>query len=84
MVEGARRDNWRNWADVRATFPSADLAGSCVVFNVGGNHYRLIAFVHYSRRSPRTGRISTGWLYVRPILTHAEYDRGRWQDECGE
>ena len=56
-------------AELRKTFASADRVGDKVVFNIGGNKYRLIAAVHFSR----------GKLYIRDILTHAEYDQGGWK-----
>lgn len=55
--------------DLRATFASADYVDGLTVFNIGGNKYRLIAAIHYNRRK----------LYVRAVLTHAEYDRGTWK-----
>lgn len=53
---------WSSFADIRATFRSADLYQRVVTFNVGGNKYRLIAAVHYNRRK----------VYIRQVLTHAE------------
>jgi mRNA interferase HigB len=35
------------------------------VFDVGGNNFRVIAAIHYNRQT----------LYIREVLTHAEYDR---------
>jgi mRNA interferase HigB len=55
-----------------ASFPQADQVGDCVVFNVGNSH-RLIGRIRY-----RTQRV-----YVLRVLTHAEYDRQKWPDECG-
>ena len=55
--------------DLRATFASADYVDGLTVFNIGGNMYRLIAAIHYNRRK----------LFVRAVLTHAEYDRGAWK-----
>lgn len=63
---------WESFADLRRTYPSADPVGRCTVFNIGGNKYRLIAAIHFNR----------GKVYVRRVLTHAEYDRGKWKDEC--
>ena len=59
---------------LRVTFPSADVVkngrgASLTVFNIHGNKYRLIAAIHYNRNI----------LYVRYILTHAEYDKGKWK-----
>jgi mRNA interferase HigB len=61
---------WETFADVRATYASADQVGRFTVFNVGGNKYRLIVVIHFNRAK----------VYVRHVLTHAEYDRGRWKD----
>ncbi|MEL7050269.1 MAG: type II toxin-antitoxin system HigB family toxin [Cyanobacteria bacterium J06588_5] len=63
------RTQFENFAALRTTFPSADKVGSFVVFNVGGNKYRLIASIHFNR----------GKLFVRHVLTHTEYDKGRWK-----
>jgi len=68
----AARVEWLRWADVVATFPQADQVGDCVVFNIGNSH-RLIGRIRYP----------TQRLYVLRILTHAEYDRQTWPDECG-
>src|SRR5690242_4979921 len=67
----AKVAEWESFADVRQAFKSADAVGRFVVFNIGGNKYRLIAAVHYNRRK----------LFVRHVLTHAEYDEGKWKDD---
>ncbi|HET6882815.1 MAG TPA: type II toxin-antitoxin system HigB family toxin [Pirellulales bacterium] len=69
MVKAA---NWKNLAEVHRTFPTADQVGRCTVFNIGGNKYRLIGAIHYNR----------GIVYVRHVLTHAEYDRDKWKAGC--
>jgi mRNA interferase HigB len=51
----------------------ASLVGNCVVFNIGGNKYRLVTRVFY--RSHK--------VYILKIMTHAEYDENKWKDECG-
>ena len=45
------------------------LIGDCVVFNIAGNKYRLIASIHFNR----------GKVYIRHVLTHQAYDRGGWK-----
>jgi mRNA interferase HigB len=63
IVEAAQ---WTKPTDVKAMFRSADiLRGGRIIFDIGGNKYRLIAAVHY--RGQR--------IYVRFIGTHTEYDR---------
>ena len=60
---------WNNFAEVREVLASADQVGSRLVFNIGGNKYRLIADVNYK----------AGVLLIREVLTHQEYDRGGWK-----
>jgi mRNA interferase HigB len=66
-----RRAEWGDWADLKATYGSADQVEESVVFNVGENKYRLIAIVSYPK----------GKVYIRHVLTHKEYDRGAWKDD---
>jgi mRNA interferase HigB len=64
-VHIVRAVDWSRPTDIKVLFNSADiLANDRVVFNIGGNKYRLVAAVHY--RGKR--------VYVRFIGTHAEYD----------
>ena len=55
--------------DLRATFVSADYVDGLTIFNIGGNKYRLIAAIHYNRYK----------VFIRAVLSHAEYDRGDWK-----
>ncbi len=68
----ARRANWRNFSDLRATFGSADQVGHFVVFNIGGNKYRLIVRIYFR----------DAVILIRHVLTHKEYDRGDWKTEA--
>ncbi|MEO0927881.1 MAG: type II toxin-antitoxin system HigB family toxin [Cyanobacteria bacterium J06643_13] len=63
------KNNFNSFAQLRATFPSADLVGKLTVFNIGGNKYRLIADIHFNRHK----------VYIRQTLTHTEYNRGNWK-----
>ncbi|MGD0599793.1 MAG: type II toxin-antitoxin system HigB family toxin [Terriglobales bacterium] len=65
----AKKALWRNLADVRKTFPTAGAVGKWTVFNIKGNEYRLIVEINYA----------FGRIYIRHVLTHAEYDRGGWK-----
>ncbi|MDB5352817.1 MAG: higB [Planctomycetota bacterium] len=67
----AKQAEWGTFAEVRNSFNSVDQVGQFTVFNIGGNKYRLIADIHFNR----------GKVFVRHVLTHQEYDRGRWQDD---
>jgi mRNA interferase HigB len=61
--------SWKNPAEVRATFGSADFVGGKVVFNIGGNKYRLIAAISFEIRI----------LSIEAVLTHSEYNKGKWK-----
>lgn len=67
-----KRASWEKFADVRRLYASADQVGRCVVFNIRGNRYRLVAVIHYNR----------GIVYVRHVLTHRQYDQGDWERDC--
>ncbi len=43
----AKRARWKNIAEVRETYPHADLVGSCAIFNIGGNKFRLITYINF-------------------------------------
>lgn len=62
---------WSTFVEVRQTFPSADLVGKFTVFNIGGNNYRLIALVDFTYQK----------VFVRYVLTHAEYDKETWKND---
>ena len=64
-----RKTDYTSFANLRVTFPSADQVSRFTVFNIGGNKFRLIAAIHYNRKK----------IYIRQVLTHAEYDRGAWR-----
>lgn len=65
----ARKARWQNIVEVRQDYPQADLVGRFVVFNIAGNNYRLIAEIHYESQL----------VLIRNILTHADYDKGKWK-----
>jgi mRNA interferase HigB len=71
-VQAAR---WRNLDEVRMAFPHADnvrvySGREATVFNIKGNHYRLITAIHYDRQR----------LFIMRFLTHAEYNKDRWKE----
>ncbi len=63
---------WNRWSDVRQTYARASKAGLCVVFDVQGGSFRLITRIDYQFEV-------VSILYV---LTHQQYDQGKWEDEC--
>jgi mRNA interferase HigB len=64
-----KKRTFANFVDLRKAFPAADQVSNLTVFNIGGNKARLIAAIHYNRKK----------IYIRAVLTHAEYDRGDWK-----
>jgi mRNA interferase HigB len=65
----AKRAAWSNFMEVKQSFNSADFVAPYVVFDVGGNKYRLITELNFNRRV----------LFIRGILTHKEYSKGAWR-----
>ena len=68
-----RSVSWQSWGDVKADFGSASLVGNCVVFNIGGNKCRLATRVLYASQK----------VFVLKVMTHKQYDDGKWQQQCG-
>jgi mRNA interferase HigB len=65
-----RTARWARFVDVRKTYRHADLVGKFIVYNVGGNNYRLVTEINFR----------THTVFVRHVLTHAEYDRDKWEE----
>ena len=65
-----KKRNFSSFAELRTVFPAADHVGKVTVFNIGGNKARLVAALHYNRHR----------VYIRAMLTHAEYDAGKWKE----
>ncbi len=65
-----QKNDFTSFNELRQTFPSADKVEDLIVFNIGGNKYRLVASIHFNR----------GKVYIRHVLTHAEYDKGAWKE----
>lgn len=62
----ASNADWASPAAIKAEFGNASILGNNrVVFNIGGNKYRLVVRVNYPYRV----------MYVRFVGTHAQYDR---------
>jgi mRNA interferase HigB len=73
VVSGA---TWLHFAELRHTFNHADVAKTdkgypVVIFDIGGNKYRIIAALHYDRQI----------CYVLRVLTHKQYDTNQWKRE---
>jgi mRNA interferase HigB len=71
----AIKSSWSSIAAVRKTYPHADAVqlesgAIATVFNIRGNHYRLICSIDYKFFH----------VYVKAVLTHRQYDDGTWKE----
>jgi len=72
-LQGWRRviekNAFANWAALKAAFNTVDKVGPWVVFDIGGNKYRLVAYVRFEKQI----------VYVKAVLTHRDYDQETWK-----
>jgi mRNA interferase HigB len=61
--------DYRSFNELKKTFPSADYVEGKTVFDVGGNKIRTITVIQYGIRQ----------VIITHVLTHAEYDKGKWK-----
>ena len=65
----AMKSDWKTPQDIKARYRSADfLAGNRVIFNIKGNHYRLVLKVMYQN----------GIAVIEWVGTHADYDKQKF------
>lgn len=67
----ASKANWANLVEVQSVLPTAEAVGNFTVFNIKGNHYRLIVSIKYEEQL----------VYIKYVLTHAEYDQEKWKND---
>ena len=72
-LQGWRRviekNRFAHWAELKAAFNAVDKVGELVVFDIGGNKYRLIAYIRFEAQI----------VYIKAVLTHQDYDKGAWK-----
>jgi mRNA interferase HigB len=62
----AKQAEWRTPQDIREDFNTVDfVSDNRVIFDIGGNKYRLVARIAYKYKQ----------LLVKFVGTHSEYDR---------
>jgi mRNA interferase HigB len=62
----AKAADWKSPNDIKQVYANASiLANNRVVFNIRGNHYRVVVLINYE----------FGIIYIRFVGTHTEYDR---------
>jgi mRNA interferase HigB len=60
-----KQSHWRGPSDIKKIYRNASIvANNRVVFNIKGNHYRLVVAINYE----------FGIVYIRFVGTHKEYD----------
>lgn len=60
------KSKWKTTKEIKTDYPTASiLADNRVVFNIKGNHYRLIVKINYDYQM----------IWIRFIGTHSEYDK---------
>jgi mRNA interferase HigB len=65
-LQDTEKAQWRNTVDVKSRHPRADfLSGNRVIFNLGGNDYRIVAEIDYQRQV----------VLIRWVGYHKDYDR---------
>ena len=71
----AKKAQWKSLHDARMPYVTADgvlnrLGETLTIFNIGGNKYRLVT------------RMRNDWklINIRFVLTHREYDQGKWKE----
>ena len=66
-IKKVRQAEWRTFADIKTSFnKSVDaIGGQRYVFNIKGNHHRLVVVVKFTLQ----------FVLIRFIGTHAEYDK---------
>ncbi|MBH8564164.1 type II toxin-antitoxin system HigB family toxin [Nostoc sp. CENA67] len=67
----ASNADWYNLVEVQSVFPTAEAVSDFTVFNIKGNKYRLIVSIDYEKQL----------IYIKYILTHAEYDKEEWKND---
>lgn len=67
----ASRAQWQKLVEVQSNYPKAEAVENFTVFNIKGNRYRLIVAIIYP----------TQRIYIKYILTHAEYNKDKWKND---
>ena len=72
-LKKAKKADWNSLVDVRRYCPGADAVPmksgrTATIINVGGNSFRLALEIRYKFKV----------VYVRRVMTHAEYDTNAW------
>jgi len=67
----ASQASWEKLTEVQAIYRDAEAVGNFTVFNIKGDSYRLIVSIDYRK----------DLIFIKYILSHAEYDKNRWKND---
>jgi mRNA interferase HigB len=65
----AKKSTWTSLNDIRNTWRDTDSVNGFTVFNIKGNHYRLITKINYKSQM----------IFIKQVLTHSDYDKDDWK-----
>jgi mRNA interferase HigB len=60
-----RKNTFSSFSDLKKTFGAADMVNRCVIFNIGGGKYRLVARVNFIGQR----------MWIKYVLPHNQYER---------
>lgn len=69
-LDKLKNADWNSVNDIKETYATADLIGKSsnrIIFNIGGNNYRMICSYFFGSKNVH--------LFINWIGTHAEYDK---------
>jgi len=67
----AKSAKWRHLEEVKQIYADAEAVGNFTIFNIGTNKYRLVVGLDYEAQI----------IYIKYVLTHAEYDKEKWKND---
>jgi len=71
-----RKARWQNFQDAKALFGQTDVVRdtaskrTATVFDIGGNKYRVITLIDYTRQT----------VLITHVMSHKEYSKNKWKD----
>jgi mRNA interferase HigB len=68
----AENADWAHFPDVKQSWSNSDKVGACVVFDISHNRCPLVTWIDYRGKK----------VFIRYILSHADYDKEKWKDDC--
>jgi mRNA interferase HigB len=68
----AKSADWAHFLDVKQSWKNSGNVGTCVVFDISHNRCRLVAWINYKGKK----------VFIRYVLSHADYDKEKWKDDC--